>query len=360
VITLITGADGYVGRSVARQILATSDDRILALMRAKDADELERKRRFLEAELGAPGARLDCRALNLPSADGFVGLEREQVRHIVHSAAVTEFNVARPVAEAVNVEGTRATIGFARSCPRLERFVLISTIYSSGLRAGEIGERYHDDTCGFANHYEWSKWAAESLLEEASAELPWQIHRLATVLADDESGRVVQFNVVHKMWRLLHSGLLPLLPGSPETALYFVTGQFAARAIPQLMREAGPGTTFHLCNSGDEALSAKQLLELACAAFGKDPTFARRRVLRPLFADEAAFNRLADTAAMFSREALGTVIGLMRPFAKQLFVPKSLRTDVTSSIVDAFRPNWAALVENTCDHLLTSGFGLGR
>lgn len=359
-ITLITGADGYVGRSVAREILTTTDDRVLALVRAEDADELERKRRFLEAELGAPGARLDCRAVSLPSCEGFDGLERQQVRHIVHSAAVTQFNVARSVAEAVNVEGTRATIAFARSCPRLERFALVSTIYSSGLRAGEIRERYYDDTCGFANHYEWSKWAAESLLHEASHELPWQIHRLATVLTDDESGRVVQFNVVHKMWRLLHSGLLPLLPGAPETALYFVTGKFAARAIPQLMREAGSGTTFHLCNSGDAALSAKQLLELVCAAFAKDPAFARRRVLRPLFADEAAFDRLADTAAMFSREALGAVIGLMRPFAKQLFVPKLLRTDVTCAIVDAFRPNWTALIENTCEHLLTSGFGLGK
>jgi nucleoside-diphosphate-sugar epimerase len=358
-ITAITGAEGYVGRAVARRVLESSDDEVLALVHARNSEELGVKRASLERELGPNAARLRCRPLHLPDWDGSEDLDTAGIRYIVHSAAVTAFNVERARAEAVNVQGTAAVLRFARRCTALERFALVSTIYSTGLRGGPIDERAYGGECGFANHYEWSKWSAEALLESELGDLPWQVHRLATVLCDDGEGRVVQFNVVHKMWKLLYSGLLPLLPGAPETRLYFVTGQHAARSLVALMRGGPSKSFFHLSNSIDDAPSVRELLGLAFEAFTRDRDFARRRVLRPLFADEASFERLADTAAKFSRDALGTVIALMRPFAKQLFVQKAFSTELASALVPAFRPSWAELVPSTCAELIASRWGLG-
>jgi thioester reductase-like protein len=331
---------------------------VLALVRATDRDELARKSAFLAQELKPYAARVTCRPLNLPDAAELSGFGTDDVRYIVHGAAVTEFNVPRPRAESVNVAGTAAVLRFARSCRRLERVVLVSSVYSSGLRAGEIAETKYDDSAGFANHYEWSKWSAESLLTGEFVDLPWQVHRLATVLCDELDGSVVQFNVLHKMWRLLYLGLLPLVPGSADTPLYFLTGQYGARATDTLMRKASSRTFFHLCNSGARAVRAGELLGLAFDAFARDEQFARRRVLRPLFADQASFDRLADSAEMFSKDALGAVIGLMRPFAPQLFINKSFRTDLTTQVVDHFGPDWATLVPRTCGHLLASSWGL--
>jgi nucleoside-diphosphate-sugar epimerase len=358
VITAITGADGYIGRGVLRVVLENSDDEVLAFVRAKDAQEFAQKSASLALELGPLGRRVRCQALNLPGADGLNETPTSNIRHIIHGAAVTEFNVERGVAEAVNLAGTRAVLQFAKRCQNLERVVLVSTIYSSGLRAGEIDEAGYDDSRGFANHYEWSKWAAESLLTREFNDLPWQVQRLATVLCDDAQGRVVQFNVVHKMWRLLYSGLLPLLPGSPSTPLYFVSGEFAYQAVWRLLREASDHSFFHICNSRPNAISTQELLDLAFDAFGKDVDFCRRRVLRPLFADESSFVQLADTAAMFSRDTLGTIIGLMRPFAKQMFIEKAFRTERTRSVVGDFSPDWPRLVQSACRHLLESRWGL--
>jgi nucleoside-diphosphate-sugar epimerase len=356
--TVITGADGYVGQLLTRVVLQQTSEPVVALLRARDADELESKRSRLLQRLEPFADRVECRVARLPDASDLLEIDTKSVRLVLHAAAITEFGVSREQARAVNVDGTRAVLELARRCPRLERVVLLSTVYSSGLRAGEIAERIYGDDAGFANHYEWSKWAAEALLEREFGDLPWQVQRLATVLCEDEGGRVVQLNVLHKMWRLLHAGLLPLVAGSPLTPLYFVSGGYLATVCPKLWSSGGSRSVFHLCNSGSDAISAGRLLDLAHAAFGRDAEFARRRVLKPLFTDAQAFERLADAATSFSQGTLGSIVGALRPFAQQMFVTKSLSTDHTTELVEAFRPKWDELVPAVCEHLVSTGFGL--
>lgn len=80
---------------------------------------------------------------------------------MIHSAAVTRFNVDEDTARKVNTEGTEKILRFTNRCSSLEAFGLLSTVYASGLKAGAIEETPLDGSAGFANHYESSKWSSE-------------------------------------------------------------------------------------------------------------------------------------------------------------------------------------------------------
>src|SRR5262249_28275867 len=156
---------------------------------------------------------------------------------IIHTAAVTKFNVDSETAESVNIQGAEKLLKFASRCDSLETFGLLSTVYASGLKAGTIEELPLEDV-SFANHYERSKCASETKLMRDFDYLPWRILRVATVIADDHSGCVTQFNAFHNTLKLLYYGLLSLIPGNPGTPLYFVTGDFVANAVFKAMQNA--------------------------------------------------------------------------------------------------------------------------
>jgi nucleoside-diphosphate-sugar epimerase len=359
VAVLITGADGYLGRRIARKLLDTTDESVLLGVRAASQSELQRKIGPLLDELAVFGARVRWFPLDLTS-DAESALPRAEITRIVHSAAVTAFNVEQEKAQAVNVEGTRRVLELATRCPKLERVAVLGTVYASGLRSGPVNEDWFDDSAGFANHYEASKQRAEHLLRDAYRDLPWQLYRVATVLADNQSGDVVQFNVVHKVWRLLYWGLLPLVPGTETVPLYLVTGDFVTESICELMRHGADRKIYHVCHGREDAISLGQWVDLAHRLFLVDDAFRKRRILKPLFVDETAFYRMADNASMFSQDTLRHAVQLVRPFAKQMFIDKSITNDHLRADLSSYRtPDIQGLLGTTCAKLIATEWGTG-
>ena len=336
---LVTGASGYVGGLVARRYIEVG------------ADVLVHGRRPFATE-GIP-IRGD-----LTDDDPFAAVSAEQrarITHIVHAGAVTRFDVDRPLAQAVNVDGTAKVLDFARRCPTLKSLGLVSTVYATGLRAGRVTEQLYDDGPGFANDYEWSKWRAEQLVAEAGDELPWRILRVATVIADDTSGQVSQYNAFHETLKLWFHGLLPLMPGHPDTPLYLVPADFVGDAIVTLMQSQAGGV-YHVAH--DDSITLGRAIDVISEAFEADDTFRRRRVLRPLLGDEESFNVLASGVNSFGggvvRQALSSVV----PFARQLFVRKELDTTRLRAALDDYRPaDGAELVRRTTDWLVATRWG---
>jgi thioester reductase-like protein len=360
VTTLITGADGYLGRRLIRIALASSDEPVVAWMRACDKTEFEEKTSSMRAAFAHAGDRVRYTWGDLTSPDPLAQVAPHDIKRIIHTAAITAFNVERELATQVNVVGSTRVFDFARRCERLERLVYLSTVYASGLRSGSIPEDVFDDSAGFANHYEWSKWRGERELAERYADLPWQVHRIATILCDNAEGEVVQFNVFHKVWRLLYWGMLPLVPGRETTPLYLVTGDFASEAIWSLAAGREQHSFYHVTHDRAGALTLLDCVDGAYEAFCADPAFRARRILKPLFADEKSFDWMANNATMFSQDALGHVVQLVRPFAKQMFIEKSFRIDRLSQAVPVRNPSDPRpLVERTCAHLIRTGWGTG-
>lgn len=340
---LITGADGYLGSRLARHLLDTTDARLILWGRVPHE---------------SPSDRIEYRAGDLASAEPFAEVDPKSLRAIVHTAAVIRFNVERDLAERVNLGGTRKVLELASRCSDLESFVLTSSLYACGLRSGTIEERRLDDRAGFSNHYEWSKWASEELLQTEYAALPWKIARVATVIADDASGTVSQQNSFHNTLKLLYFGLLSILPGKPEVRPYFVTGDFAAGALAAVLERGDRGSIHHVARTRSETATLGRLVDIAFEAFLEDPGFRARRLLKPLFCDAEAFDLLVqgidDAGGEIVRQALASVA----PFAKQLFLEKDVRNDRLAQLVRESRaPDPEALLRNTCRRLVATRFG---
>ena len=238
---LVTGGDGYLGRQVAERYLAGSDADVIVAVRATEPRDLAAK----SAGLADLGRRVTVIPGDVTGVDPFATVDTRSITSVVHSAAVTRFNVAEDDARRVNLDGTAKVLAFASRCPNLERISILSTLYSTGLTSGPVAEVASAGVGEFANFYEWSKHECERLVLDRFDSLPWQLLRVATVISHDQSGIVRQFNAFHNTLKLYFYGMLSLLPGSPTTPLYFIDGQFAADAIFSVATSKDGGV-FHI------------------------------------------------------------------------------------------------------------------
>jgi thioester reductase-like protein len=169
---LITGADGYLGMRLARRYLEATSDRLALWVRSGDANEFQAKRETLARQIDDREDRVSYHWGDLVNEDPFSSLDPIDINGVIHSAAVTRFNVDEATAREVNTEGTEKILRFAGRCASLEAFGLLSTVYASGLKAGAIDEVPLDGSSGFANHYERSKWLSENTLLNEYDQLP--------------------------------------------------------------------------------------------------------------------------------------------------------------------------------------------
>lgn len=345
---LVTGGSGYVGSIVAARYRAAGADVLMHGRRPPGA--VDQGSSSTKAVVG-----------DLADDDPFAGVSpewRARLTHIVHAGAVTRFDVDRSLARAVNVDGTAKLVELAHACPRLASLGLVSTVYATGLRAGPIDETLDHDEPEFANHYEWSKWRAEQVVADMGANLPWRILRVATVVADDASGRVTQHNAFHETLKLWFHGLLPLVPGNGATPLYLVTGDFVADTIVTLMDPDRPGGLYHLAPEALAALTLAEAVDVVSEAFSAVDAFRRRGVLRPLLGDEEAFTLLASGVDAFGGGLVRRSLQSVVPFARQLFVGKHLDNARLRANLDGYAfPDPAELVRRTCAWLVASRWG---
>jgi nucleoside-diphosphate-sugar epimerase len=327
--TLFTGADGYLGGHLAARVLAESDEQVVLAVRAADDAEFRDKQARLSRRLPPEASdRISYARLDLRGDDPFRDVDPGRVTRVVHAAAVTRLNVGYNDALTVNVNGTSRAIEWARRCPRLRRFALISTLYASGRTQGMVEEGPLPDS-GFVNHYEWSKWASERLVIRAAADMPVSILRVPTLIAEDDSGRVVQFNAFHNTLKLLFYGILSLFPGTPATRLPTSTAAFAAAATTRLLDDSTPAGIYNVCP--DSTATLGELMDAAFGVFERDDRFRRRDIARPTY---CRFEDFADALRAGHNEGLvGTSLESVAPFAEQLCIMKEFQTD-------ALRTHW--------------------
>lgn len=195
---LLTGASGYVGRLLTAVLLEREPHTtIVAPLRAKH--DQARLRALIESELTTPDAAARARMLDrlvfvsLPPTAQFATqlvphLQRELRDHdvvdIVHSAGcLSYFNEAK--LREGNEQLTSLLLEFARA-RSVEKFVYVSTAFSSGYVHGPIRETLHADPASDPNEYTKSKRRTERIV--ASSGVPYQIHRPSAVVGRCHDG----------------------------------------------------------------------------------------------------------------------------------------------------------------------------
>lgn len=350
-ITMITGADGHLGRSLAHWFLRNTDDELLLHVRAGHHAQLDLKR----VALGNLAANPRCMLVgsDLRRNEPFENISRADIGAIVHCAALTDFGVSREHAREVNVDGTAKLIQFAEGCPDLERFVFLSSLYAAGLRDGVLEEDAFPKPAKFANNYEWSKWQSEYLLQ-SGCDLPWQVHRVATLLSEDEFGTVRQQNVIHNTLRLFYYGLLSVLPGVPDTRIYMTTTGVAVNAIGRLMQNGTDQAFYNIADNAESALKLGEFCDRAYSTFMRNPAFAKHGILKPRFCDETSFDVLLSSVDQFGG-TLSQALTSVKPFAPQLFSDKRVDNRLASTAMPDI--DMRSLISRVCEQLIDTRWG---
>ncbi|HEY8024224.1 MAG TPA: SDR family oxidoreductase [Burkholderiaceae bacterium] len=350
---LITGGNGHIASRLAQRFLQERDVRVMLWLHADTLEEFTAKRAQLEEQLSPAAGRVEYYCGDLASAKPFADVSPVGIHTVVHAAAVTRFNVEEDLAQRVNVEGSEKLMQFCTRIEGLQRLALLSTVYTAGLHAGKIEEAPLDDSAGFANFYESSKWTAESILQSRYADLPWQICRISTIIAEDEDGVVGQYNAVHNTLKLLFYGLLPIIPGIAETPLYFVTSKFVTDALFSLIHNAPVQRIYHVAHAREHAITLGDFMQTCYHTFSTDADFRRRRVIAPLYSDQLSFDRLADSVQGFGGAVMKQSVASVAPFSKQLFSDKDVQNEAMLTYQEQYRaPDMKKLVEKICLNLL--------
>jgi thioester reductase-like protein len=273
---LLTGATGFVGTEILSRFLERGDRHIFALVRAENDDQAAAR---LPAHDRLTAVAGDIEQGELGLADDTRELLRREVTTVLHCAASVSFDLPLEESRAVNVEGSRRVLEFARSCDRLERFSYVSTAYV----AGEPGGVFREDALSvgqrFRNPYERSKFEAELVLRSEGRDLPLQILRPSIVVGDSSTGRTSSFNVLYGPLKAFARGAVPAIPARRNAPVDIVPVDYVADRVHELATH-GPDETFHLV-AGRNATTVGRLLEMSSEERGRaQPTVLPPRLYR--------------------------------------------------------------------------------
>ncbi|BBC29267.1 hypothetical protein SGFS_005610 [Streptomyces graminofaciens] len=272
----LTGATGFVGAFLLRDLLRSTDATVHCLVRAEDETAARRRLRAalawfrLDDEVDQGRVAVVVGDLTRP----LLGLEPERfgalartVDVIYHAAADVSWLQPYPALKAANVTGTQEVLRLAA----LHRTVPVHHVSTAGVfsRAAVDGRRPRPEEPGgpaavLANGYPQSKFVAERIIDIARDRgLSVTVYRADTVCGDQRGGACQTQDFV---WLSL-KGCLQAggLPADADALFGMVPVDYVSGAIVALSRsEEAAGRTFHLQNRRPVAF--RELVERLRAA----------------------------------------------------------------------------------------------
>ncbi|NEN81345.1 non-ribosomal peptide synthetase [Paenibacillus elgii] len=256
---LLTGATGFLGAFLLRELLRSTAADIFCLVRGRNEEEAMRR---LQPNLAKYGIRDEAVSERVRVIPGDLGQERlglseaaferlaGQMDALYHNGSMVHFIAPYVEHKAANVLGTREMIRLANT-GRFKTLHFVSTTHvfsGRDIKDGVLLEKdlpQHPEDLRLG--YTQSKWVAERMvLEAACSGLPALIYRPGRIWGDSVTGRCQSSDF---MWLIIKASLqLGLIPAM-EAELEIVPADFAARAIVHLSGAEMPdGRAYHLVN----------------------------------------------------------------------------------------------------------------
>jgi nucleoside-diphosphate-sugar epimerase len=276
----VTGFPGFIATRLVRR-LAVEGARFILLSQPSLLATARGEATEIARETGVDAERFrivsgDITQTNLGLSEAELAEARRETTTVFHLAAIYDLEVAEETATRVNVAGTRNVNNFVRSIQNLKRYHYVSTCYVAGKREGLIRETELHHEAGFRNHYEETKYAAETTVEALKPELPVTIHRPAVVCGDSHTGETAKYDGIYYLIHYLRKwpkGLTLLNIGNSEVRLNLVPIDFVVDGMVALARDdRAIGATVQLADPAP--LTTHELFDEISKAIGGRDSFA--------------------------------------------------------------------------------------
>ena len=248
----VTGATGFIGKRLVKALLARRGATVHFLLRKESEAKVPEllsywgvgKNRALPVYGDLTAKRLGVSADDIKALKG-------QIDHLYHLAAVYDLQADEDTQVAVNIEGTRAMVEFAKAIDA-GHVHHVSSIAAAGLYEGVFREDMFDEAEGLDHPYFMTKHESEKVVR-TECKLPWTVYRPAMVVGDSTTGEMDKIDGPYYFFKLIQRMRQLLPPWMPSVGLEggrvnIVPVDFVVAAIDHISHKstATSGRCYHL------------------------------------------------------------------------------------------------------------------
>jgi long-chain acyl-CoA synthetase len=359
---LLTGANGFLGTQIARQLIHLPEIEIIAMVRAKNKEHalLRLKRAWYDWDELTESLNNEVKVISGDITQEDLQLDGEyyqdlssNLTHIIHTVADLRLHAPLEELHQTNVQGTRNLLKLAEHAHGngiFKRFSHLSTAYVAGKSEGLIPEDPQDGSVppGFWSNYEESKYEAEQVVRESG--LPYSIFRPGMVVGDSETGEIKTFNTVYALFKLYLNGKLRVIPTSPSLTMNMIPVDYVAHGVSNLtFNQEAEGKTFHLTAPTDSLPTIRELLEQV-RIWAIDQLDIK--LPRPIFIPVAPLIQRIS-----SRSSPGSgILNILFTLAPYLDEKHFFSRENTENLLGSFNLNWEEYLPHILDYGVYHGF----